>query len=66
MSDPSIESAVRQILSLLREGPLSTAEIADRLDLDASVVGKHMTATSRRGLVSFDLERMSYALAGTV
>jgi coenzyme F420-reducing hydrogenase delta subunit len=56
--------AVRQILTLLREGPLSTAEIAERLDLSPSDVGKHMNLSSRQGLVRFDVAAQRYALAG--
>jgi F420-non-reducing hydrogenase iron-sulfur subunit len=57
--------AISQILTLLRGGPLTTAEIADRLGLEASAVGKHMNSSSRRGLVRYDVDEKRYALAGT-
>lgn len=54
---------VSQILQLLREKPLSTAEICEGLGLDASVVSGHMNQSSRQGLVRYDLESKRFALA---
>ena len=54
--------AVRQILMLLEESPLSTREISDRLGLEPSDVARHMTSSSQRGLVRYDFERRCYAL----
>jgi F420-non-reducing hydrogenase iron-sulfur subunit len=56
--------AVSQILMLLREGPLSSAEISDRLGLSASDISRSMSDSSRRGLVRYDLDEKRYALAG--
>ena len=52
-----------QVLTLLGEGPLSTAEISERLGLDSSEVGRHVGSSSRRGLVRYDLDQKRYALA---
>lgn len=55
--------AISQIVSLLREGPLSTAEIAKRLGLTPSKVSKHLNASSKQRLVRYDESRKRYALA---
>lgn len=55
--------AIAQIVSLLREGPLSTAEIAKTLGLTPSKVSKHLNASSRQGLVRYDESRKGFALA---
>jgi F420-non-reducing hydrogenase iron-sulfur subunit len=55
--------ATSQILLLLGKEPLSTAEISRRLSLTPSEVSKHMNASSRRGLVKYDVDRKRYALA---
>jgi coenzyme F420-reducing hydrogenase delta subunit/biotin operon repressor len=55
--------AVSQILSLLAREPLSTAEIAQVLELSPSEVSRHMTSSSRQGLVQYDASRQRYALA---
>ena len=55
--------AVSRILGLLETGPNSTREIAEKLALTPSEVSKHMADSSRRGLVTFDLEEKRYALA---
>jgi coenzyme F420-reducing hydrogenase delta subunit len=55
--------AMSQILLLLREEPLSTAEIAGRLRLGASEVSGHMMAAARHGWVRYDAGRRCYALA---
>jgi F420-non-reducing hydrogenase iron-sulfur subunit len=54
--------AVGEIVSLLGEGPLSTGEISERLSLGPSEVARHMNASSRRGLVAYDVERKRYDL----
>jgi F420-non-reducing hydrogenase iron-sulfur subunit len=54
---------VSQILSLLRERPLSTSEIAEGLGLNPSEVSRQMNSSSRQGLVKYDVERRCYALA---
>ncbi len=55
--------AVSQILLLLRDGPRSTGEIAGTLGLQASDVSRYMNASSRQGLVSYDVQEKRYALA---
>ena len=51
------------ILTLLREQPLSTGKIAQALDMTPSEVARHMADTTRHGLVRYDSELKSYALA---
>jgi F420-non-reducing hydrogenase iron-sulfur subunit len=55
--------AISQITSLLRTRPLSTGEIAEILGLGPSEVSKHLTSSSRQGLVRYDESRKCYALA---
>jgi len=55
--------AIGQIVSLLREGPLTTAEIAKGLDLTPSEVSKHLNTSSRQRLVRFDEGLKRYAVA---
>ena len=46
--------AIAQIVSLLREGPLSTAEIAKTLDLTPSEVSKHLNEITGLAVVFID------------
>jgi len=55
--------AMAQIVALLREGPLSTAEIAKELGLTPSKVSKHLIASSKQRLVRYDESRKCFALA---
>jgi coenzyme F420-reducing hydrogenase delta subunit len=55
--------AVSQIMLLLEQQPLSTAEIAERLGLEPSAVSRYMNVSSRQGLVRYDLEQKCYARA---
>ena len=55
--------AVAQILTLLEERPRSTREISAALDMDPPIVSKFLDSSSCRGLVSYDVEQKSYALA---
>jgi DNA-binding transcriptional ArsR family regulator len=55
--------AVSQITSLLREGPLTTSKIAEVLGLTPSEASKHLSRSSRQGLVRYDESRKCYALA---
>ncbi len=59
----SNELVSSQIMVLLKEGPLSTAGIAERLGLSSSAVAKQMKSSSGRGLVTYDQERGTFALA---
>jgi DNA-binding IclR family transcriptional regulator len=47
----------------LREDPLSARDIAEGLGLEASEVSRHLSMSSRLGLVRFDEELKRYALA---
>jgi len=55
--------AISQIMLLLREGPLSTSEIAKTLGLTPSKVSKHLNASSKQRLVRYDESRKCFALA---
>ena len=55
--------AVSQIMLLLGNGPLSSGEISAKLGLSSSAVARHMNSSSSQGLVRYDQERGSYALA---
>jgi len=55
--------AISQILLLLRERPLPTAEMAKRLGLTPSEVSRHLNTSSRQGLVRYDEGRKCFALA---
>ena len=51
---------ISQIVSLLREKPLSIAEISDLLGLNPSEVSKRMNSSSRQGLVKYDVDSNCY------
>jgi len=51
-----------QILRLLEQRPLSTAEIAAISGLPPSEVSRHINSSSRHGLVRFDTDQNRYAL----
>jgi coenzyme F420-reducing hydrogenase delta subunit len=55
--------AVSQMTLLLKEKPLSTAEIASALNLAAADVNRHIKSSSRKGLVKYDEDLKAYALA---
>lgn len=55
--------ATTQIMILLQEKPLPTVDVAKRLGLTPSEVSRHLTASSRQGLVRYDSSRKCYALA---
>ncbi len=55
--------AISQIMLLLREHPLSARDIAKNLGINPAAVSKHLSSSSRLGLVSFDEEQKCYALA---
>jgi F420-non-reducing hydrogenase iron-sulfur subunit len=55
--------AVGQALHLLGEKPRTTRELAEKLGLTASEVGKHMSMSTRQGLVRYDRADNCYALA---
>ena len=55
--------AISQIMLLLREKPLSTVEISEKLGLNPSEVSRHINSSSKQGLVRYDVNRKCYALA---
>jgi F420-non-reducing hydrogenase iron-sulfur subunit len=55
--------AISQIIALLRERPLTTAEIAKILGLTPSEVSKYLGSSSRQRLVRYDESEKRYALA---
>ena len=55
--------AVSQMMSLLKENPLSTGEIAEALALSPSEIAKYINGSSRQGLVKYDEGAKRYALA---
>jgi coenzyme F420-reducing hydrogenase delta subunit len=55
--------AMSEIMALLREGPLSTGEISERLGLNPSEVSRHLNSSVRQGLVRFDESRQRFAPA---
>ncbi len=57
------ELVFSQILLLLQDGPHSTGQISEKLGLSSSAVAKQMKSSSSRGLVRYDQERGTYALA---
>lgn len=54
---------ISQILTLLREGPTTTGEIAKVLGLTPSEVSRYLSTSSRQRFVKYDEERKCYALA---
>ena len=54
--------AVSQIVMLLREQPLSTGEMSEKLGLNPSEVSRHMNTSTRHGMVRFDKGQKRYAL----
>lgn len=55
--------SISQILLLLREKPLSTGNISEKLGLNPSEVSRHMKSSSRHGFVRYDVGRKCYTLA---
>jgi F420-non-reducing hydrogenase iron-sulfur subunit len=55
--------AISQIMLLLRKEALSARAIAEGLGLEASEVSRHLSMSSRLGLVRFDAGLKCYALA---
>lgn len=53
---------VSQILLLLREKPLTTAEIGTALNLDSADVSRHLKSSTRRGLLKYDEGLKRYLL----
>ncbi len=54
---------VTRIVSLLRQKPLTTGEISASVGLSPSEVSRHMSSSSRQGLVRYDTGSKRYELA---
>ena len=54
--------AVSQIVMALREKPLSTGEMSEKLGLNPSEISRHMNTSTRHGMVRFDKDQKRYAL----
>lgn len=55
---------ISQIVLLLREGPLSSGEISEALQLNPSEVSRQLNTSARQGLVRYDEGRKRFALVG--
>jgi F420-non-reducing hydrogenase iron-sulfur subunit len=55
--------AISRIILLLRDNPLSARDIADVLGIKANEVSRHLSNSSRLGLVSFDDAEKRFAVA---
>ena len=55
--------AVSQIMMLLKEKPLSTSGISEKLGLNPSDVSRHINMSSMHGLVRYDTTNNCYSLA---
>jgi coenzyme F420-reducing hydrogenase delta subunit len=55
--------AISRIMLLLRDNPLSARDISESLGIKASEVSRHLSNSSRLGLVSFDDAEKRFALA---
>jgi coenzyme F420-reducing hydrogenase delta subunit len=55
--------AISEIMLLLKDKPLTTVEISEALGLTPSEVAARLNATSKQGLIRYDEEQKSYALA---
>ncbi len=56
--------AVSRIMLSLQQQPHSARELSEKLDLGAAEVSRHLSNSSRLGLVRFDEEDKRYAIAG--
>ena len=54
--------AVSRIMLLLKNNPLSTSAISEKLGLAPSDVSRHMISSSRHGMVRYDTDSKSYML----
>ena len=55
--------SISEILMLLNKKPLSTSKISNIMDLNPSEVAKHISDSSRQGLIKYDENGKCYALA---
>jgi coenzyme F420-reducing hydrogenase delta subunit/DNA-binding transcriptional ArsR family regulator len=54
--------AVSQIVMRLRQQPLSTGEMSEKLGMNPSEISRHMNTSTRHGMVRFDKSEKRYAL----
>jgi len=54
--------AISQIMSLLKEKPLSTGEISEVLGLSPSDISKHLKNSAKQGLVRYEENQKRFAL----
>ncbi len=54
--------AISQIMSLLKEKPLSTGEISEILGLSPSDISKHLKNSAKQGLVRYEENQKRFAL----
>jgi hypothetical protein len=54
--------AVSQIMLLLKEAPLSTGEMSEKLGLNPSDISRYMSTSSRHGMVRYDTSQKRYEL----
>jgi len=55
--------AVSQIVLLLKESPLATAELSKFLGLTPSEISRHINSAAKQGLVRYEEDRKLFALA---
>jgi len=55
--------AISQITGLLKDQPLSTGEIAEKLGLNPSEISKHISDSTRHGLIRYNESEKCFALA---
>jgi len=55
--------AISQIILLLQERPLSTAEISEIIGLTPSEISRHLNNSSKQGLVKYEVNQKRFVLA---
>ena len=54
--------AISRIMLLLKQAPLSTGEMSEKLGLNPSDISRHMNSSSRHGMVRYDTGQNRYEL----
>ena len=52
---------VSRMMTLLKDNPLTSAEISEALGLNPSAISKHLNYSAKQGLVKFDQKQKRYA-----
>jgi DNA-binding transcriptional ArsR family regulator len=52
---------ISQIMTLLKDNPLTSGEISEVLGLNPSEISKHLNYSAKQGLVRFDQKQQRYA-----